>query len=130
MPAYDGTRFDPPAPLVHGSLRNPDIGAVLPEVPMLLDSGADVTLLARAVMSPLGLSAIPGNHYELVAFDGSRSFAAVTRLELQFCRRTFRGQSLLIEHAWSILGRNVLNAVAILLDGPNLSWREQPGSRS
>ena len=46
MPAYDGTRFDPPAPLVHVSVRNPASGAVLPEVPMLLDSGADVTLLS------------------------------------------------------------------------------------
>jgi hypothetical protein len=130
MPAYDGTRFDPPAPLAHVNLRNPETGAVLPEVPMLLDSGADVTLLPRAVMRPLGRSAIPGDHYELVAFDGSTSFAAVTRLELQFCRRTFRGQFLLVEQAWGILGRNVLNAVAVFLDGPNLSWREQPGSRS
>ena len=61
------------------------------------------------------------------AHDGTR-FAPVVRLELRFSRRTFRGQFLLVDQAWGILGRNVLNAVAVLLDGPNLAWHEQaPG---
>jgi hypothetical protein len=125
MPAYDGTRFDPPAPVAYVTLRNPESGATLPDVPMLLDSGSDITLLPRAVMSPLGLSAIPNKHYELLAFDGSRSFAAVIRLELLFCRRTFRGQFIVIEQNWGILGRNVLNTVALLLDGPNRVWDQR-----
>jgi hypothetical protein len=45
MPAYDATLFAPPAPLARVTLRNPVSGAVLPDVPMLLDSGADVTLV-------------------------------------------------------------------------------------
>jgi hypothetical protein len=44
MPAYDATRFTPPAPLAKVTLRNPANGAALPDVPMLLDSGADVTV--------------------------------------------------------------------------------------
>jgi hypothetical protein len=32
MPAYDTERFDPPAPLARVALRNPDDGAVLPDV--------------------------------------------------------------------------------------------------
>ena len=66
--------------------------------------------------------------YELVGFDGSVSLASVVRLELLFCGRTFRGQFLVIDRAWGILGRNVLNAVPIVLDGPSLVWDEhRPG---
>lgn len=125
MPPYDRTRFDPPAPLAHVLVRNPRTGAVLPDVPMLIDSGADVTLLPLAVREPLGLADAGGRRYELVGFEGSSVFAEAVSLELVFCRRIFRGQFLLIDQAWGILGRNALNAVAVLLDGPNLAWLEQ-----
>jgi hypothetical protein len=49
MPAHDSIRFDPLVPLAYVTLRNPETGAVLPDVPMLLDSGADVTLIPQAV---------------------------------------------------------------------------------
>ena len=42
MPVYDASLFDPPAPIAHVALRNPATVAVWAEVPMLLDSGADV----------------------------------------------------------------------------------------
>ncbi len=124
MPAYDRTWFDPPAPLAYVTMRNPDDGAVVANVPMLLDSGADVTLVPAGVLRPLGMTAMSGKQYELVGFDGGASLASVVRLDLLFGRRTFRGQFVLIDQAWGILGRNVLNAVALLLDGPNLSWHE------
>ncbi|MFQ5594099.1 MAG: retropepsin-like aspartic protease [Anaerolineae bacterium] len=124
MPAYDATQFQPPAPLAQVTLRNPDTGATLPDVPMLLDSGADVTLIPQAAASQLGVAILPDRHYELVGFDGSTSFASVVQSELVFCRRTFRGQFLLIDQGWGILGRNVLNNVPLLLDGPHLTWDE------
>jgi hypothetical protein len=40
MPAYDSTRFDPPAPVAAVALRNPQTSAVWSDIPMLLDSGA------------------------------------------------------------------------------------------
>jgi hypothetical protein len=124
MPAYDATQFEPPAPLARVTLRNLDTGAIWSEVPMLLDSGADVTLIPQAAASVLGVDVIPNRRYELIGFDGSTSFAPVVQLELVFCGRTFRGQFLLIEQEWGVLGRNVLNAVALLLDGPHLTWDE------
>jgi hypothetical protein len=124
MPAYDATRFEPPAPLARVILRNPDTSTVWPDVPMLLDSGADVTLIPQTAVEMLGVVTVPDRHYELVGFGGITSFASVVRLELIFCRRTFRGQFLLIDQAWGILGRNVLNAVSLLLDGPRLVWDE------
>ena len=128
MPAYDATQFDPPAPLAQVTLRNPDTGATWSDVPMLLDSGADVTLIPQAVMSLAEEPVVPDRQYELIGFDGSTSFAPVARLERLFCRRTFRGRFLLIDQTWGILGRNVLNKIPILLDGPCLVWDEhRPG---
>jgi hypothetical protein len=124
MPAYDTTRFEPPAPLARVILRNPDTSTAWSDVPMLLDSGADVTLIPQTAVEMLGVVAVPDRRYELVGFGGSTSFASVVRLELIFCRRTFRGQFLLIDQTWGILGRNVLNAVSLLLDGPRLVWDE------
>jgi len=48
----------------------------------------------------------------------------VVQLELLFCNRSFRGQFLVMDQAWGILGRNVLNAIPVLLDGPHLMWDE------
>ena len=47
MPAYDAMRFTPPAPLGLVTLRNASNGIRLLDVPMLLDSGADVTLVPQ-----------------------------------------------------------------------------------
>jgi hypothetical protein len=92
---------------------------------MLLDSGADVTLVPQSVADQLEATADPTSQYELVGFDGNISFAPVVQLELSFGRRTFRGRFLLSDQSCGILGRNVLNAQALLLDGPNLAWEEQ-----
>jgi hypothetical protein len=53
MPAYDAARFDPPAPVALVVLRNPNTGAVCPDVPLLLDTGADVSLVPQAAVSQL-----------------------------------------------------------------------------
>ena len=125
MPAYDASLFDPPVPMARVVLRNPATGAVWSDVPMLLDSGADVTLIPQAVRQLLALDAVAGKQYELEGFDGNVSQTSVVRLEMIFCRRTFRGQFLLVVQAWGILGRNILNAIVLLLDGPHLTWDEQ-----
>jgi hypothetical protein len=54
MPIYDGFLFHPPAPLARVVLRDPSTGRSASDVPMLMDSGADVTLLPRALVEILG----------------------------------------------------------------------------
>jgi hypothetical protein len=54
MPAYDASLFMPPAPVARVTLRHPETGARLPDVLMLMDSGADVTLIPRDAVSRLG----------------------------------------------------------------------------
>ncbi len=124
MPTYDAARFHPPAPMAQVTLRNPDNNTTHPDVPMLLDTGADVTLIPKTIAERLEAHPSPDRQYELTSFDGSISLTPVVQLELFFLGRTFRGQFLLIDQEWGILGRNVLNAIPVLLDGPNLEWSE------
>ena len=94
MPAYDAARFDPPAPLARVALRNADAGVVWSDVPMLLDFGADVTLIPQAVVNELGVAAVPDRHYELIGFDGNTSLAPMVQLELIFCHLGIYGDSI------------------------------------
>jgi hypothetical protein len=125
MPAYDAIRFTPPAPLALVTFRNISTGASASDVPMLLDSGADVSLAPRQTVLALGVSLDPTAVHELMGFDGNRSSAQAVHLDLGFLKRTFRGRFLLIDHECGILGRDILNHLSLLLDGPNLTWDEQ-----
>ncbi|HEV7374702.1 MAG TPA: hypothetical protein VGN95_08290 [Pyrinomonadaceae bacterium] len=122
MPAYDSVLFVPPAPVARVTLRHPDNGALRGDVPMLLDTGADVTLLPHNAVIELGVTAQTDKQYELINFEGHVSLASVVRLEIVFLDLTFRGQFLLIEQDWGIIGRNILSAVSLLFDGPHLTW--------
>ena len=122
MPTYDSTQFDPPAPLARVTLRTLNNGKIVTDVPMLIDSGADLTLIPARFIEDLRLKVDHSESYELEGFDGNRSMAKSVQLELVFLRRRFRGRFLLVNSQSGILGRNVLNHFAILLDGPGLSW--------
>jgi len=125
MPAYDDHFFTPPAPLARVTLRHPENGTTVSDVLMLLDSGADVTLIPQASVALLGTTMGINESYELMGFDGSVSQAQAVQLNLIFLRRRFKGRFLLIQQEWGILGRDVLNHVSLLLDGPHLMWNEQ-----
>jgi hypothetical protein len=121
MPAYDGIRFAPPAPVATIVLRRPNDAQSVVNVAMLIDSGADVTLLPSRAVAPLGLVGT-GQTYELVAFDGTSSQHESVQADLIFLRRRFRGRYLLIDAEVGIIGRDVLNHLRVLLDGPGLLW--------
>ena len=124
MPGYDASQFDPPAPVASVALRNQLDGAAVPDVLMLVDSGADVTLIPRTAIEKLGSGLTGEPSYELVGFDGTKHFAPATILDLIFLRRAFRGRYLVIESECGILGRDVLNHIAILMDRPRRAWSE------
>ena len=54
MPAYDDALFEPPAPLARVTLRSHQNANAVSEAPMLLDSGADVTLIPSTTINELG----------------------------------------------------------------------------
>jgi predicted aspartyl protease len=109
------------------TLRDPESGATVSDVPMLVDTGADVTLIPRSSANQIGVALAPGG-YELMGFDGSMSLAQAARLNLELLGKTFKGQFLLIDQEWGLLGRDVLNHLSLLFDGPRLVWGDQRAS--
>ncbi len=55
MPEYDAVAFDPPAPIAMAEVRALLNTSAIADVPLLIDTGADVTLLPRAVVERLGV---------------------------------------------------------------------------
>jgi predicted aspartyl protease len=124
MPDYDAKQFNPPAPLARVTVRTRDHAKVVSDVPMLIDSGSDTTLIPQTLAQRLDLH---GEAQEvLIGFDGRASAAEVVNAEVVFQGHVFRGEFPLIDDEVGILGRNVLNRFSLVLDGPGLSWRESP----
>src|SRR5262245_24389468 len=121
MPSYDADGFAPPAPVARVTLRTSD-QTMVTDVPMLLDTGADVSMVPRTAAEKLALPEQPAGRFQLVGFDGRPSTASAFDLEMIFSGRVFRGRFLLIDEEWGIIGRNVLNSLPILFDGPRLTW--------
>jgi hypothetical protein len=122
MPEYDDVNYDPPAPVAWVMLRNPVNGKTLANVPMLLDTGADASLLPMSCMEPLGIQRESRVGYELVAFDGTRSVSHAAVAHLVFLGMTFRGRYLLRDDAMGVIGRDVLNHLTIRFNGKTLTW--------
>jgi|SRR5687767_8156516 len=123
MQAYDAARFDPAAPVALVAVASEQTGLVVQDVPMLLDTGADVSLLPRSHVAPL--VSPDAKQYELESFDGTKSTAPAVTAELRFLGKSFRGQFLLVDGWHGVLGRNVLNNLSLLFDGLSRRWMEQ-----
>jgi hypothetical protein len=125
MPNYDSSRYDPPAPVAQVVLRDRNGGALLPNVLLLLDTGADVTLLPRMAVERLGVKPVSGKEYPLLGFDGTPTMAQAVDLDMIFLNKAYRGRYLLTDGDHGVLGRDVLSNVAVLLDGPRQEWSER-----
>jgi len=73
MPSYDSNAFDPPAPVARVLVRSQVTGEAKSGVPMLLDTGADVTLLPMSVARELGVIGSLEKTYALISFEGTSS---------------------------------------------------------
>ncbi len=114
-------RLSPPAPFINVVARCPDTGFRTNELPALLDYGADRCVLPRRVVTALEL-----------AEDGAESFAGfggqVERLPLflvEFCihdLKPLQVRAVVGEREdYILLGRDMLNTLRVLLDGPQLA---------
>jgi hypothetical protein len=88
-----------------------------------------LTLLPLGAVNAAGIEQT-GASYELLAFDGGSSAVGAVRADLLMLGRAFRGQFLVIDQQAGILGRNILNNLALLLDGPHLTWSEHKDDRA
>jgi len=125
MPEYDAENYNPPAPVAHVTLRNPATGAILPNVPMLIDTGADATLLPSNAIEQLGIAVGEDTNIEVQVFDGEIKRLKLVKLELYFLDKKFTGEYLLVDRPIGILGRNILKNLRILFDGPRGEWDEK-----
>jgi hypothetical protein len=122
MSAYDSANFRPPAPTALVTLRSPTTGATVSNVRMLWDTGADVSLVPGTAIANADFN-IDGQ-YELEAFDGSKSISFAVHLDMQLLGKSFRGQFLVIDGNYGIIGRNILNNLSLRFDGPAQTWTE------
>lgn len=124
MAAYEANGYQPPAPVAFVEVHSSQADTTVANVPMLLDTGADVSLLPKESLDSLLTNADLLDQYELESFDGTRSMAQAVQCEIRFLGKTYRGKFLLTEGTAGILGRNVLNSLNLVFDGPRLTWKE------
>lgn len=108
----------PPAPFVNVSLRCVSSGIQLDHQPALVDTAADRTVLPGGIVTALGLMAdgrasfqgFGGDIVELPLFLVELRLHDLAPLEV----RVTRGE----HEPFILLGRDVVNAYRIILDGP------------
>ena len=120
MPSYD-TDSALPAPFAQVLLRNPNTGAEC-LVRMLIDTGADVTLIPRAAAAQIGCQS-QATH-SLSGFDGTTGNYDEVFMEMIFLNKSFKGKYLTIDQETGFVGRNILNYLVLTFDGPRLVWEE------
>ncbi len=125
MPTYNDMLFDPPAPVARVTISNPNNGERVQDVLMLLDLGADVTVIPQIVIEELNATIIPDVSYQVIGFGGDTTFASAVQLESVFLNKIFRVRFLTAAQMWGVIGRDILNWVSLLFDGPHLTWNEQ-----
>jgi len=116
--------FDPPAPIAEIALRNVITGERIENVAVLLDTGADISMLPLSVIEELQIEPSTEN-VNLIGFNDSRSVSKVYILQVIFLGKRITGEYCPIDGETGILGRDVLNAFSIVFDGVNLEWKEQ-----
>jgi hypothetical protein len=79
--------------------------------------------LPKSAAAALGTTST-SERFQLVGFDGTVSESEAVRADLVFLGRRFRGQYLLVDSAVGVLGRDVLNHIRLILDGPAGNWEE------
>ena len=122
MPDYDSIFFSPPAPVAIVTLVNPENGLRQSDVPMLLDTGADITLVSKFSIENLKLNLATAREFELAGFDDHKTISRAVRLQVIFGGKTFQGEFPVINQEYGIIGRNVLNLCRIEFDGQKLRW--------
>ena len=121
MPVYDDVRYSPPAAVATVSVSNLDSGAISDDVPMLLDSGADISALPKAVVDALALP-FADRAYDVMAYDNRVRACQSVHAGVVFLRGHFKGRFIVLDQDVGVLGRNILNHFVVTLDGPHLEW--------
>lgn len=113
---YDAS-LDPPAPVVPVRISGP-VGDEAVMVPMLVDTGADCTLVPARIVRQLGLPQIDVVGVTGVGGGRRQTTVHAASVELGGPRMLARVVAFADE---AILGRDILNQSVVTLDGPGLA---------
>ena len=117
--------YSPPAPIAWVKLRNSDTLEIIDNVPMLLDTGSDITLLPKTYCDRIGVKVSETESLELEGFNQTITVAYYVHLDFIFLNKLFRGKFLVYDCNEGIIGRDILNKFSILFDGINSEWTKQ-----
>ena len=117
------SQYRPPAPLVHVNLRSPEVTGESLELPALLDTAADRSVVPEEVVEELGLVKL--DEILVAGVGGSLHTVPTYLVQLQVRQQptlavevaAVQGEGLIL------LGRDVLNRFRVLLDGPELKLK-------
>jgi hypothetical protein len=114
-------QVEPPAPFVHVTLLCADTGLSTNEIPALLDTAADRTVIPASLVSRLGL--VPMDEVSVAGFGGQVVLIPTYFVELSIRTLTPLPLEVLAhpEEPYVLLGRDVLNRHRLVLDGPGLA---------
>lgn len=119
MPAYETEGFQPPAAVVRARIIGP--AGLRANVPLLIDTGADLSVVPLAAASAVGAS-IARSTASIEFLAGPARVLDQADLAVEFLRFRFRGAFLLVDSMYGVVGRDILNALQLTLDGPRLEW--------
>lgn len=112
--------FLPPAPTLEVEICNvqTDITAT---VLAKIDTGADGSVIPATLVEQLGL--VPFDTLISIAFDGSTEEQTSYLIDLIFAGRTFSDLEVITAPlSYVLIGRDVLNHVVAILDGPQQTF--------
>ena len=114
---YDAS-YPVPFPVLPVVLRQIDGSARTSPLPALVDSGADVTIAPKALLGTVGAEEIFSGHLR-AHWDGRRP-VTVPLVDLEVEGQLLPGIEVVGDEEGQdvLLGRNVLNKLIVLLDGP------------
>lgn len=114
------SQLQPPAPFVYVTLRNPVTGAEQRDVPAQLDPAADRTVLPDTLAQTLVLPQI--GTIPIGGVGGIVQTMPCYPVEVAVHNLPAQAVEVVAStgEAWVLLGRDILNAHRLLLDGPRL----------
>src|SRR5690606_13170375 len=115
---------NPPIPVAEVSLKKTNSRARSDTLEMVLDTGADISLLPRSILEDMGIEP-SGKKFLLIGFDGSTIESEIYELQVIFrLGKRFEGAYSAIDEPVGIIGRDILNQLVLIFDGPELQWSE------
>jgi predicted aspartyl protease len=118
MPHPYGVDYNPPFPLLPVALFHPESGTGTEEIPAFVDTGADGTLAPARYLAAIHAEEMYSTRMR--SHWGESRLARIYLVDLEIAGLRLPGVEVVADDQGEnvLLGRNVLNRLIILLDGP------------